>query len=490
MTMGFIRLESFKMTKKLISFDDEKSGLGLPESVEDRLDLKYLNKSTSVGLESLATAIDFGLSEGFSIGVVADSTMNDGNESARIFYRMLGDHLPESMKRTYASWANNEWNTREDHPGNPTNTEGGVVFDDGFSRVGDVVGSTPDVGMSWGGSAGVWETDGSYMTTSKSSGIIYNDSGTSPNGTATLDLSMVTKREPKAQNLRVYFFGKNAAAGLWIHLGISNTGRPTFGFYYTSGPSTKTLQSSTSLYGMGVELDSEIPQNVQFSINVDIQNVTLTVSTDQGSETWDYLISEDESATLGGRTSLMLMAESPGIRLDRIRVEEPLRGGEFSEAVMWNGAIAGARVSTFDEKKIEEMFGEKNIDVLFVSLGHNNGGQDPTSFVNEITDWVNMWRRKHPETKGVVWVSQNPQFKPAINPVPHIKRQAAIRLSRDLIGLEYVPASEDFISRPDGGASLVNADGIHPTTPPVGSVDGDFGAVITAKAMMASIKGD
>ena len=478
------------MTKKLISFDDEKSGLGLPEIVEDRLDLKYLHKSSSLGLETLATAIDFGLSEDFSIGVVADSTMNDGNESARIFYRMLGEYLPESTKRTYASWVNNEWNTKEDHPGTPTNAEGGLVFDDGFSRVGDVFGSSPDVVLSWEGSAGVWESDGNYTTTSSSSGFAYNDSGTSPNGTATLDLSMVTKRQPDVQNVRTYFFGARAAEGLWIHLGISNTGRPTFGFYYTSGPTTRTLQSATSLYGMGVELDSETPQNIQFSIHVDIQNITLTVATDQGSESWDYLISEDEYAKLGGRTSLMAMAESPGVRIDRIRVEEPMRGGEVSETVMWNGAIAGARVSTFDEIKIEEMFGEKNIDVLFVSLGHNNGTQDPTSFVNEITDWVSMWRRKHPETKGVVWVSQNPQFKPAINPVPHIKRQAAIRLSRDLIGLEYVPASEDFISRPDGGASLVNADGIHPTTPPVGSVDGDFGAVITAKAMMASIKGD
>ena len=61
-------------------------------------------------------------------------------------------------------------------------------------------------------------------------------------------------------------------------------------------------------------------------------------------------------------------------------------------------------------------------------------------------------------------VSQNPQFPPAAGVSTHRARQAAQRIWALDTGYDYVPVFEAFTAEPDGGQSLVSADGVHTTT--------------------------
>ena len=154
---------------------------------------------------------------------------------------------------------------------------------------------------------------------------------------------------------------------------------------------------------------------------------------------------------------------------------------------VWNGAIAGGRWATFNDTKLTEMFGGLHVDVLILSMGHNNGAQSGDDFVAETEAWVDLWMSKHPETQGIVWASQNPQFPPASAPAFHRDRQMAMRLAAKQNGWEYVAGYEVFSTQPDGGQSMVGPDGIHPTTPPVGVLVGDYGAVLVAAAILSAV---
>ena len=84
-------------------------------------------------------------------------------------------------------------------------------------------------------------------------------------------------------------------------------------------------------------------------------------------------------------------------------------------------------------------------------------------------------------------MSQNPQFAPAASVISHRDRQLAIREAHRRLGMDYVGGYEAIASQPDGGASLVQSDGIHPTTPPIGVTEGEYGAVKVAEAIMESV---
>ena len=151
---------------------------------------------------------------------------------------------------------------------------------------------------------------------------------------------------------------------------------------------------------------------------------------------------------------------------------------------VWNGAIAGAGLPTFDAAKRGVMFGGKGITALILATGHNNGGQPGTEFTAQTSTFIKAMQAENPGL-AVVVVSQNPQFPPSSMIARHRERQAALRVWAKDNRVDYVGGYEAFAAQPDGGVSLVLADGIHPTTPPSG-LTGAYGSVLWADAFNAA----
>lgn len=223
---------------------------------------------------------------------------------------------------------------------------------------------------------------------------------------------------------------------------------------------------------------------MQASIN--IQNISCSFIGPGGSKTITATITEVQYTALGTWARLHALNAAPGLRLDSLaltRSPTPEQGDRLS---VWNGAIGGASLDTYNSAKRAAVFGGKQIDILILSMGHNSGTQAPDAFADQVEAWVADWMGDHPETKTIMWVPQNPQFPPATNPAAHRARQMAARILAQK-GWDYIPAFETQAIRPDGGASLFKVDGIHPTMPTFPATTGAFGLVVTAEVMLAAI---
>lgn len=443
----------------------------------------------SPGLDILAQKLAFGGAGNQNVAIVADSTMNDGNESIRLFSKKYGALLPTSIRRVYKNWvpANNAWTETVDAEGVVVPESDGILLNDDFSTVAaDLMGTTPDVGTAWAGSSN-WASDGTYAT-ADAAGSLKNAVG-SHDHTMTTTLSLITTSPASTRTLRVYA-SSGGTGSVWANVVMNTSGAITIQLFGAeSGSTSAALATSISGASLGITANSDTPQTVTIETTIDIQNVSMKVTGPTGTVvTSTGVISELHYGNLGGEISLYALTDVTGLRVDSVIVATeptPAQGNTFD---VWNGAIAGAKWQTFDNTKLTEMFGEVDVDVLILSMGHNNKTQTGESFVTETQAWIAQWMTLHPETKGIIWVSQNPQFPPAASPIAHRDRQMAMRLASKELGLEYISGYEAFSVLPDGGVSYVQADGIHPTAPSGGAIDGDFGAVLVADEIMKSIR--
>src|SRR6185503_15471974 len=103
--------------------------------------------------------------------------------------------------------------------------------------------------------------------------------------------------------------------------------------------------------------------------------------------------------------------------------------------------------------------------VVLIATGHNNRGaaSSPTAYLAGIDSFVTALHKVYPDTLPLI-ASQNPRFDPAWYVEEHYARQIELRSYAMRNGYGYVPVMEEFLSRPDYGASLIDLDGVHPTT--------------------------
>lgn len=442
---------------------------------------------SSPGLDILAQKLAFGGAGNQNVAIVADSTMNDGNESARLFDRKYSAALSDSVRHVYHNWnaATSAWQHTVNSEGEITPAHDGLVLSDSFTRTGDLVGSSPDVGAAWDGRAGTWESDGAVARPTVSPAALTTNVG-AKNFTFKTTAQITTSALGKAIRFYLGTSSSIAQSGIMVAANISSSGLASFRMYSGSTP------IGTQVFGnsIGITENSTTAQSVEIQVQIDIQNVTMTVTGPTGSPVVTQgVISEAEYAALGTWAGVHnIVAEPAGIALDSVEITTdptPAQGDTFD---VWNGAIAGAKWLTFDNAKLTQMFGEVDVDVLILSMGHNSKTQTGEDFVTETQSWIGQWMTLHPETKGIIWVSQNPQFPPATSPAAHRDRQMAIRLASKELGLEYISGYEAFSVLPDGGVSYVQADGIHPTAPSGGALTGDFGAVLIADTIMKSVR--
>lgn len=442
----------------------------------------------SPGLDALAQKLAFGGAGNHTVAVVADSTMNDGNDSLRIFDRMYSAELADSVRHTYHNWntADSTWRHTVNSEGDITPAHDGLVLEDSFDRVEtDLVGSTPEVGAPWSGRPGTWSSDGQVARPTTSPAALSVDVG-SKNMMVKTTVQMTTTEFNKS--IRVYMGASSdvAQSGVMTSINVSSTGLASFRMYFGSTPIGEQIYGNA----LGMTNATASEQSVDVQVEIDIQNIKMTLTGPNGTPVVvNTVISEEEYATLGTWAGLHSIIAAPGgITVDSVEIRTAPSPEQGDSLDVWNGAIAGAKWQTFNQSKLAELFGGLDIDILMLSLGHNNGTQTGAEFVAEAEAWVDLWMSLHPETQSIIWVSQNPQFPPAASPAFHRDRQLAMRLASKRQGWEYVAGYEVFSRLADGGQSLVLADGIHPTTPPVGSMTGDYGAVLMAETIMGAIQ--
>ena len=441
------------------------------------------------GLEMLAMKLAFGGAGQHTVAVVADSTMNDSNDPLRIFDRMYSAELSDTVRHVYHNWytAENGWRHTINSEGDITPAHDGVIVEDNFNRVeAELYGSTPDVGAPWAGRTGAWSSDGSVARSSGGSGALTVDTNTK---NMRIDARLhITAESDVAQSIRFCLGSTTQIAqnGYMVSLNLTNAGG--FLIYpYTVFEGTST-RIGDQITGTGLGLLPGSSGIVDLIIEIDIQNVKVTATGPNGIPVESVgLLTEGQYGSLGTWAGLHSISDvASGFAVDSMKITTAPQPPVGDTLDVWNGAIAGGRWSTFNDTKLDQMFGGLHVDVLMLSMGHNNGSQSGPDFVAETEAWIDLWMSHHPETQAIVWISQNPQFPPATGVSTHRGRQLAMRVAAKQ-KWEYVAGYEAFSSRPDGGQSMVGADGIHPTTPGGGSMDGDYGAVLMAETILGAV---
>lgn len=458
--------------------------LTMPTAVDATIAALPTVKPSALG--RLKTVKAFGASR-CVVGVASDSTANDITDWVRIWHQKWGATLSSSTRRAYSDWnaGTSSWNAQVvDAAGVPADP--GVIVDDTFSRTGEVVGSTPDTGPAWAGTAGIWTADGSKA---KAGGTFGNISTglNSRDQTATLTLSVVTTAPSVAQSLRVYVGATGAGTGLWAMLSLSTAGALTVQLW-------KSLPTNTSLAAAvpvaGAVTNSATAQTVTLSISTVIQAVTLTATTAGQTTTLTGTISEAETLSRGNNA--FIGGGGAGgtffAAIDTAHLQTPAADNPppAPEVTIWNGATPGAGLTFFDTAKRAAMWGGKTIDVIVVAISHNQGSQLPGDYITELSAWVDAVRAEHPEA-ALLLVSQNPQYPPSAGGAAHRERLAALRRWASQQGYDYVGAYEAFAAYAGGGSTLVDSGGVHPTMPPSGTLTGAYGAVVWADTLTAAL---
>ncbi|WP_281712339.1 SGNH/GDSL hydrolase family protein [Dermacoccus nishinomiyaensis] len=414
------------------------------------------------------------------IGIVSDSTGNDENDWPRVWQQAWGALLPPSVRRTYNAWdpSASAWKKEViDAAGAVPDT--GIVLDDAFTTAGEIVGSSPQSGSKWTGTTGVWTSDGA-VATSIAAGAIFSDMA-SRDGTLTVSVNVTTAKPASTRSLRFYW----GSAMMSITLTTSGAMliQP-----WTSTTSTTSLAPGQSVAGFNAAATS--PQVATFTLKVAIQQVTVTATCGGQTTSASGTMSESDYASQGTKVGLASVA--PGadypFTLDSVHAQTPAKDRPPlpPTLTMWNASTAGRSFGYFDAATRAAMFGGKAIDVLIVSMGHNNGPQSGVDFTAQVDAWLAAFKTEHPEA-AILISSQNPEFSPSANRGAHASRQAALRVWARDKGYDYLPAFESFAAKADGGQSLVLPDGIHPSTPPVGTLTGSYGAVLWADTLTDAI---
>lgn len=444
------------------------------------------------GFELLASKIAFGGMGRHAVACASDSTANDGNDWFRVLTRKYGNLLPPSVRRVSNAWraATNDWQTIVDAEGQGGAAFDGVVLRDEFNRIAaELVGSTPNVGPAWTGSAGVWSANGTHAT-ANGIGTLGVDAG-AKDATIKVEYTLVTSTPAASQTHRVFVAGASSANRVWFAIALNTSGGATFNLFKTIGNTSTSLNPMTGVFEeVGIDRNSPTPQTVTVELSLAIQNVTVTVTGPGGSATRTGTITESDYAALTTTCGIAPQSSggTPQMTINRVEVTTAPRPASGALIEFWNGAIGGAGTGTFNSAKRAQIWGGKHIDVLVVGFGHNNGNQTGEDFATEIEVWVAAWMVDHPETQAIVVTSQNPQFAPAANPAAHAERQMAVRLLARRQGWDYIPAFEAFNALPDGGKTLIGADGVHPTTDPASPYTADgYGGGFWADAALRCI---
>lgn len=424
--------------------------------------------------DSVVSRLDMRAPAPVTFALCSDSTGDDPNEWFETFARESAAALWPDRPARVQRWGK----TPDAYPGTWTTWQTGatppipaftdpnaVIGKDTFSRtVADMVGDFPEVGGgAWAGTAAAWASNGSRMVKT--------------NGTAAAQLVFnLLPRE--GTNLAMSFVWRLATNTAGTKQTLVNLMRVTATariYYLLQGTSSPTI--TLAVVGpAGTRTVEVLPANVipggvgptDYPVSFSLVGNQATASINGHTST--FTVNADELTALSSGTSVFwIQSTDADFQIDNVDVRgtvttpaQPGGPSDLSPLSVYNGAVAGT-TAEYAVERMDRMFPVRP-DLIFINHGHNYvAAVDPTQFLESIQDFVDALHAKYDEGIPVVVLSQNPRFDPATRIAEHRERQIALRSYARSKGWEYIPGFEQFAARIDGGKSLVQADGVHPT---------------------------
>ena len=411
--------------------------------------------------ERLASLRDFGVGP-VVLALASDSTANDAGDWFRRWMNLFTPVLPASQHVEYQdAWddGTSTYTTTVDNAGLPST--GGTLIEDNFNRTEtELAGSTASDGNVWNGYAGKWYSDGTHARANAATGSIAVDAG-AVDASMTVDLQLVTTATGSDQRIDFNVGGPYWLSGnrVYGYLSISSVGNVSAGIYKYIGSNTAITATVTAT---GIDNDSATSQNATVTFGLADNVATMTILKDGGSlVTLSGSILADDYASLTQFAGLTTPAVAPGIAVDAVTIRTAEVPAAASGLTVINGAMSGTTLA-YQQARIADMYSAGTIDALVIAGGHNYGTMTPADFVAALDNFIVAYKVVHPESLILI-CTENPQFSPSATIAEHAARQAAARNYAKVNGHDYLAAFEAFTAQADGGASLVESGGVHPT---------------------------
>lgn len=479
------------MAKKLISIDDSAAaGSRLPSAVRTEIgavpavaaklttpsggtDGQVLQKSGSTVVwatgavgggaattdkgESVMSRIRLKTGD-IKTGIAGDSTGNAPNEWADLHTGYL------AAKDTVRRCEILHWNDTAQaydaatvvQPGTSGPTAA-TVFSDTFTRTAaELDGTTPDVGTAWGKDAGNavgdWSIDGTaaLRTADTTNGLMLANAGTDADFKVTYNMTAGAATGAGQNDMRFPFRYLNSSNYLWAFVTITNAGSAVFylrkvigGVTTTYGPSSFTIDTGSANVPLTI-----VCETIGTTFRATVNGVTIT----------DTLTSGDVAALVGANKGGFGYGRQ-GNRVLDFKIETTSTAAARLLR-FYNASMSGSTL-TYHQSRLAAMFPEA-LDLLFISSSHNYSTDTAVAYLAKLDTFIAAFRAVQPDAVIVI-SSQNLRRSPADNIAAHTSRLAALKSYAVKRGYGYLPVAEAWAASAADPATLVLADGIHPS---------------------------
>ncbi|OZF51282.1 SGNH/GDSL hydrolase family protein [Rhodococcus sp. 14-1411-2a] len=393
------------------------------------------------------------------IGIIGDSTGNSPTEWADLHATYL------AAKDTDRRCEILHWNETTQamdaatvvQPG-IAGASAGVVFHDTFTRTAtEIVGSTPDVGPAWIGdssnSSGDWSLDGTaaLRTADATNGYVVANGGVDANSRVTFDFTVGAATGGGDNQSRYAFRYLNTQTLLWVFISITNSGSATAFLRKTIANVTTTITQQTFTIDTAssaapVSLVCEV---VGDSVTVTVNGTVITAT-----------LTADDLAALAGSTKAAFGYGRAGNRMLEFKMETT---NQVTARLLrvYNASQSGSTLA-YQQSRLATMLPE-SLDLVYINSCHNYSSDTIATYIPKVEEFVTALRTVQP-TASIVISSQNLRRSPADNIAAHVSRMSALKSYAVKRGYGYLPVAEAWASSAADPASLMLADGIHPST--------------------------
>lgn len=423
-----------------------------------------LRGRTDAAGELIAARLDTGVNS-ITLGIAGDSTGNDSNDWARVWLAdFIASGAHPDLRVEYGLWSDTSQSMQsplavlQAGTGTPAQPGQGIVSDTFARAAASLGGTTADTGQAWSGTG--WSVNGSAARV-EASGAVVIPAGPAGDVTVTATLTIDTTAPASGtRTIDLYSNYLNASNYLWTRIVVNSTGNVTRTLWKRiGGVNTQVAAGPTSdPGGASLGLTANAVNTVPMTIS--LTGRTLTTTINSGNQL-QATITEADFTALGGSVGLASGSIGGiGTTLDNFTVDVPdvPYGGQLLR--IYNGSHAGS-VLAYARDRVAAMF-PTIPDVVLINSGHNYSANSPSVYLAAVVEYVTALRAVYPAAL-VIASSQNPQKSPSTTVKAHTSRLTELRVKALREGWGYLPALEAFLSQPDRGDSLVQADGIHPT---------------------------
>ena len=450
----------------------------LTETVQDIVGANAPRPRPDAAGELVAARLDTAVTD-ITVGIAGDSTGNDSDEWIRAWLATIGPRYPD-LRIKYGLWSD----STQTMPvlsvlqAGVSDAVSGVKLTDTFTRTAaDINGSTPDVGPAWSAPASIFSLDGSKAVCTGSGHAISDGLTTGDVTISATGVTLDTRDSPTPRQFQLVAKYVSANTHVYLYVNVSATGNASVGIY-------KRIGGTATLIAGGAAVSAGIPSDTAaFTFNASLAVVGATVTAVVNGVTVTGTLTDPDIAAFQPATKYGFGSSGSGsagaISVDGVTASVDADAAP-QRLTVFNGSMPGSQLS-YAQSRVALMFPEAP-DVVIINSGHNYGAGSPAVYLTAVDDYISALHAVYPAARIIV-SSQNPEFSPAANRVAHARRLTELRVYALANGYGYVPAHEAFLNEPDGGASLVNGDGIHPT--PAGSAlwAATFDNYLTSKSL-------